>query len=152
MVSHGADIRSMEVQNNESMYINFIDFVNREMTTAILGSTRATMEAKHGSKADSETSLSLVRDRIRFYRQLLAEAIRDQLLFPIAEANFGRERALRETPVPEFIPDDREDLVSYGNMIAALYSKGFIDKSQLEEIDPMLRLPKRKKDPAREEE
>ena len=143
-VTSGVSVSPVSVQNNESMYLNFIDFCNREMTTAILGSTRATMEAKHGSKADSETSLSLVRDRIKFYRQNLAEAVKDQLLFPIVEANFGRERAEAETPACEFIPDDTEDLISYGNMVANLCAKGFLDPSQKADIDPMLKLPKRK--------
>lgn len=144
VVSSGTEINQIKMQNNESLYLNFIDFCNREMVTAILGSNRATMEARYGSRADSETSLLLIEDKVKFYRQNLAEAVKDSLLYPIAEANLGREAADRLTPAPEFVPDRTEDIISYGGMIGKLYSSGYLDPSQTAGIDAMLRLPERR--------
>ena len=60
------------------------------------------------------------------------------------EITTGENRVSAMPDDPEYGKFDCVLAEDDNNMIAALYAKGFIDPSQLEEIDPMLRLPKRK--------
>lgn len=143
VVPFGTQINALNVPNNEGMYLNFIRFCNQEMVTGILGSTRATMEAEYGSRADSETSVNLLGDIVSNLRQTLAESLKDDLFYPIVEANWGKDAADKYTPSAVFVEGNEKNIYQLGEMVARLFSCGFLDKSQLQGLDAALNLPER---------
>lgn len=96
-----------------------MDLLNREMTMAMLGSVRATMESQHGSKADSSTSQDLVGALIRYLRRWVAAVIRQDALYKIVLYNFGKQDADLFTPRTTLTGIDKVDLAETLKSFAA---------------------------------
>lgn len=120
-----------------------LELFNREIVLAILKNTRTTLEAQHGSKADSATGQDVTGLTIGYARADLCRAIRDQLLWQIVSLNLGDDVANEFTPLPSFGETEGQDIPAIASAIAALMRVGFFTESQLPHVDALLGLPPR---------
>jgi hypothetical protein len=130
--------------NGEAFQVG-IDILDREITRGILLQTRATMEALHGSKADSSTSKDILDMVVRRIQNWASNMLRRDVFRLIVRLNFGDD-AVRFTPFAKLSGVDRPDLAPLMTATAALFTSGYIANDQLPEIDDMLGFPQRDMD------
>lgn len=134
------ELVQVEAKSNGEAFIAAESAANRNMTIAILGASRATQEAQHGSKADSETAMDVVRSKARRLKQYLCLAIDEHFIKPIVLANWGPTWL-------EYRPKISLGAFQFADLReAAEFAKtiGYtIDESQLQVVDKMIGLPPR---------
>ena len=139
----GSKVDLIESKGEGKAHIAAIELCNREMTMPILLSTRGTLEAQHGSRADSGTSQDLQDVVVRYHQANMQRTYRRQVCFPFTMANYGPEVARRFTPKPRLQAVSTQDFAAEGGTIAQLYAAGYLHWSQMFGTDRRLGLPKR---------
>lgn len=139
---HGADAKVIFSQGDGKAFLDAFGHVDRQITTAILAQTRTTMEAQHGSKADSETSRDVFDTFVQATRRALARVIRRDVLMDLAVWNYGPD-ARRLAPILSLGETEQTDLTPLMNAVAALERVGYLDPSQLPDLDIQLGLAAR---------
>lgn len=119
-----------------------IDVADRQITQGILLQTRATKEAKNGSKADSETGQDILGILVAHEKTGVEQALRTDLLMPLIEYNWGPE-FLYLTPRPTLGETSEEDLAALMTAVAALNRTGYFDPEQYPELDARMNMPVR---------
>lgn len=119
-----------------------VDLFDRQITRAILLQTRATMEAEHGSRADSSTGKDVLDMIVAQGKQALGQMLVDDVLAPLVELNFG-PAALQTLPTLALGQTEQEDVIPLMNAVAQLERAGYIQPSQYPAIDARLGLPPR---------
>jgi hypothetical protein len=142
-LQHGSEIGKIEVAGDGEAYIKAIDLYDRQMVRAILMTTRATMEAQFGSKADSGHAQDVVGRITQLLRRKVETAFTRQVIMPLVKYNFGDEVVNEFCPRLALSHVNAEDVVAYGNMISNLKQSEYLDVSQYPEIDASLGLPQR---------
>lgn len=122
------------------------DRKDREMVIAYLKQTRATQEAKHGSKADSGTATDLLTSVRNYVRRRLCDAWRRCVLWLIVDLNFGVEKAKKFTPNVEMSAVDKPDFAAIASGVATLQAAGWIAEEQKAYYDGLLGAPDRNVD------
>ena len=128
-------------QGEGRVFLSAFSFLNHEMVYGILGTTRGSMEAEHGSKADSGTSQDKETNPIRLGREALETSFRSDVAHDFVRLNWGEAIADRLTPHISLGEVEHHDLVQMMRGIAQLLASGGIDLSQLPGIHSMLGLP-----------
>jgi hypothetical protein len=129
---------------------NAIDLYDRQIALAILGTTRATMEAEFGSKADSMVGQDRVGLNVRIGKSAVGHMVRSDLLKPLVTVNrqawgITEEEASSLTPLVTMGEVEHQDLE---RMLAGFASVKYqTDPSQWPKIDAMLKLPVREPEP-----
>ncbi len=140
----GTKIEVHRPDSDGKYFEDFFDRCDREMVTTFLLSGRAMLEARHGSKADSGASQDVVDDLVQFVRQEICDLIEQRLFRPFVELNFGADFAQRYTPKATMLKMSRPDFAANATAVAALKTAGYLDPSQLPDIDrEILGLPER---------
>lgn len=140
----GTKIDVHRPDSDGSYFEDFFDRCDREMVTTFLLSGRSMLEARHGSKADSGASQDVIDDLVQFMRHELCEMVRLRLFRPFVEMNFGAMFADRFTPRATMLRMSRPDFAANATAVAALKTAGYLDPSQLVDIDrEILGLPER---------
>jgi hypothetical protein len=140
----GTKLEVHRPDSNGTYFEDFFDRCDREMVTTFLLSGRAMLEARHGSKADSGASQDVVDDLVQFMRHEICELIGLRLFRPFVEMNFGADFAQRYTPKATMLKMSRPDFAANATAVAALKTAGYLDPSQLPDIDrEILGLPER---------
>jgi len=140
----GTQIQVHRPDSNGQYFEDFFDRCDREMVTTFLLSGRAMLEARHGSKADTGASQDVVDDLVQYIRRELCDMLSHRLFRPFVEMNFGSDFAERFTPKATMLKMSRPDFAINATAVAALVSAGYIDPSQLPDIDrEILGLPER---------
>lgn len=137
VLANGSEVEVLEVSDNGSVYEKALDLANNEITTALLRQTRATAEAQHGSKADSETGRSVLSYLIIKLRQKVATAINEDIIRPMMLWNFGQE-AMPLAPHAALGETDRYDWSTDADAAAKLAP--LVTDSQWNQITEMLGL------------
>lgn len=128
VVPHGAEIELRQSQGDGVAFLNANDYFDRQITLAISGTTRLTLEAKHGSKADTDTALDVAGLRIANDKLRLARAINRDIIRPIIRLNYGEE-AVRLSPVAALSQTEQQDLANMWRAVASLETSGALDDS-----------------------
>ena len=128
-IPSGTKIHMFEPKGEGKVYTEAIALFDRQIVHGILGNTRTTMEAEHGSKADSETGQDVTQTKAKFYRKWLAEVIRREILLPAVELRYGKEDAHRYTPLPTFESSDADDITKIASAFATLKTAGIAPDS-----------------------
>ena len=129
-------------QGNGEPFLKGFDWLDRQIVYGILGSTRDTMEAEHGSKADSEISQDKVGNQIKTGREMIETAYRNDVLKPLVVANWNKDIAERFTPTVSLGDVEHQDIAALMIAISGLLKSGGIDReSQMPAINVMLDLP-----------
>ena len=140
----GTQIQVHRPDSDGRYFEDFFDRCDREMVTTFLLSGRAMLEARHGSKADTGASQDVVDDLVQYIRRELCDMLTHRLFRPFVEMNFGADFAERFTPRATMLKMSRPDFAVNATAVAALVSAGYIDPSQLPDIDrEILGLPER---------
>lgn len=116
------------------------DRFGAEIFRAIVFSSRPILEAKHGSKADSDAGADLIAMAFRKGRVAPQRCLQDQVYRRWVALNWGPDVARRLTPLPTFGSPEgiaADILNAFGNA----FQKGFIDEAQLPHLWDMLGLP-----------
>lgn len=140
-VPYGTVVDLAEPKTDGESFQLAVDFFNREIVHAVLKNARTTLEAEHGSKADTDSAADVTDMVVRYVRKLLAAQVREELLLPAVELNFGKEDAHAYTPMPSFGDTEKKDFATDAIAIAQLARSGFIDPSQKPGISRRLGLP-----------
>ena len=113
------------------------------MTVAVLHQTRATMEARHGSKADSETGQDILGTVIRQAKRAVCTMLRRDILKPLVSYNYGPDASRMLTPMISLGSVEQQDWSAYATAVAALAKSGYIAPDQYAALDERLGLPPR---------
>ena len=89
-------------QGAGEVFHNAVDLFNREIVHGILFQTRATTEAQHGSKADSQTGQDIFGLLVDAGRQMLGATLREDAFRHLIALNFGQDVADEFTPLVTF--------------------------------------------------
>lgn len=137
----GSKLTAIEPGGKGESFLAAFDLFDRQICLGIGLQTRASLEAKNGSKADSETAQDTRGLVTAHAREELGEIVARQLFYESIRLNFGEDIAEEFTPECVVGATEQQDQAA---MITALSSAGFvIGPSQLPEIDTMLGLPER---------
>ncbi len=140
VVPSGAEVVPIQPQGDGAVFHKAVDLFNREIVQAILLQTRATREAEHGSRADSETGQDIFGLLVASGREMLAATLRDDGFRQLVALNYGQDVADEFTPLVTFGTQD-QDRAAQWNAVANLMRAGYLGDSQLEEVDSMMGLP-----------
>jgi hypothetical protein len=140
----GHVVTPLEVSGDGTAFAKAFTECNREIVAAILQATRVTMEAEHGSKADSQTAQDVLGLVVRMSKAFVASVLRNDVFRPLVAANWGPQVAARLTPKVLLGDTDHQDFAAYANAIAALMQAGYFSPEQLPEIDQWLGVPVRR--------
>lgn len=137
----GTEVDIVEPNGNGESFLKAFDLFDRQICLGIGLQTRASLEAKNGSKADSETAQDTRGLVTTFAREELGCIVTNQLLYESVRINFGEDIAEEFTPECVVGATEQQDQAA---MITAVTGAGFtIGRSQFEELDAQLGLPER---------
>lgn len=137
---HGSEVDPLWMQGDGKVFLEAFGLYDRQMTTAVLHQTRATMEAEHGSRADSETGQGILDTMIRQAKRAVCRMLRRDALRQHIVLNYGPKFAPL-TPKVSLGEVERQDLTP---LITALGRVGYqVDSSQFPAIDTLVNLPPR---------
>jgi len=137
-----AEIEVHWPQGNGEPFIKGFGFIDRQIVYGLLGSTRDSMEAENGSKADSETSQDKTGNQIRTGRECLEKPFDRDVIRWLVELNWGAEIAERLSPSISLGDVEHQDVVKLMTAVSGLLKAGGIDMvSQGAGIHAMLDLP-----------
>lgn len=126
---NGAHVYTVPITGEGAVFLNAFEFFNREIVYAILMQTRATKEAEHGSKADSEQGGNILGLLLEYGQQLCSEAFRNRLFKYFVRLNYGATWAEKYTPYLQVGAGDPADKVALANAFANLMRAGAITDS-----------------------
>lgn len=133
------------------------DRCDREMALAFVKSVRAILEAQHGSKADSETSLGLLKSLVNWLRGALCDSFNGSVIRTIVELAFGQEAVDKYLPCMTMEESKEEDIPTLLTALSSALAAGVITPEQMPHWDRKLGQPVREvtdeepTDPAEEE-
>lgn len=135
-----AEVEAIPIPSEAGAFEKAIDLHDRQITQAILLQTRATKEAQHGSKADSQTGYNVLDKLISRLKQSVCRSISRDIVKNLVGWNFG-ESAKPFIPRVSLGDSDRAD---WSTDAAAASSLGYkVHPTQFPVLDEMLGLPAR---------
>lgn len=138
----GSDVKVVESTKDSSVAAGGIDLLESQIVRAILLQMRATMEAKHGSKADSQTGQDVMGTLVR-YRRRKRERFLRSLLIKQNSWNYGADIARRLTPLVDLGGTEHQDFAANSAGVGLLFQASYFTESQLPYVDTFLGLPQR---------
>jgi hypothetical protein len=139
---YGTVIQALETHGTGESFLQAFDYFDREIVFAVLWQIRATLEAKHGSKADS-------RDGRGHPGQCHDPGpagpgpLHPAALPPAGPVELRRRGRRPLHPEVSLGDLDDDELIRLSNAVAKLCESGYLAESQLPEIDRRLKLPVR---------
>lgn len=139
---NGATVQIFGPAGNGEAFLSAIQMFKHEILEGILMTARATLEAEHGSKADSQEAGHVVARLIAMIRDS-AEAMYERGLFRfLLEINRGKEFADRHTPHCSFGDVEMKDVEK---VLTAFTAAGYvIDPGHMPHLDARWGLVPRK--------
>lgn len=95
---HGTTINVHQPSADPKFFESEVNIADREMVISFCATAREFLEAKHGSKADSETSADLGDEIVKHIQGSLSEAVELNVFRPLVADNYGEEFADKYTP------------------------------------------------------
>lgn len=114
-----AEVDALEVQSKGEVFDGAFTITNNEITRGMLFQTRATNEAQHGSKADSQTGETILERLIWYLKGKVAAMLTSDVAKPWLILNFGEEN-LDLLPEIALGDTDRKDWATDGAAVVAL--------------------------------
>lgn len=136
----GTEIELKEATGEGQAFLSSLDYWDRQMVLAILGSVRGILESTFGSRADSGTGQDVMGLVKRAARRAAARAVQDQLIYLSIALNFGEE-AREFCPTVSLGGPEQHDLAEE---LSAWTSAGYrLAASHPSEVDARLGLTPR---------
>ncbi len=143
VVPAGTEVDTLSIPAQAGAHEAALKFYDRQITQAILLQTRATMEAEHGSKADSGTGYDVLGKLILSQKHAVCRALRRDVVQILLRINFG-DAALDFLPRISLGDTDGATWEKDATAAAALGYK--LHPTQFAVVDEMLGLPVRDPD------
>lgn len=105
---HGAKVEALSAGSDNSQFSRFFQLCDQQITRAILLQDLATNEGKFGTRAQASTHMDVLALRVWHLKNIVAEAIRTDILKPLLYYNFGPE-AGELTPAVSLGDTERKD-------------------------------------------
>lgn len=138
----GTTVTPFEAKSDGKALVDAFDLFDRQIVLAIAMQVRASLEAKHGSKADSDTAENVKGLVVPFGRACLAACMR-KVAKLLVEVNYGEEDAETFLPRISFGQAEQQDKPAIWGAVGGLWTSGYVGESQREELDAMIGLPPR---------
>lgn len=132
------------------IFVEGFGLLDRAITYAMLGQVRATMEAEHGSRADSQGAKDILDLFCEHLQALVANALYRDLAWVWMSQNYGDAAARKYTPRPVLSGTPQEDLQLIADVVTKLEAADLLTTEQLLYWDGRLGHPVR--DPKKWEE
>ncbi len=139
---YGTIVQTLNVPASIGIFIQALDWYDRQIAKGILSQTLATEEGEHQARAAAETHRDIMDTILLNPRKLLGTTIRNDLLRVLVRLNFGKTWARYYTPfftVGSSAP--REDATQISSAIASLIGSGFLAPNQYAFFEEKLGLP-----------
>lgn len=120
-----------------------VDLFDRQIAMAILKTHRTLLEAKHSSKADSESAADITDVFVSSLREVLASAFSRDVVRVLVEVNFGPEVADLYAPEVTLKSMPKQDFAKAADAVGKLWASKYLHSSQVAEADAMVGLPER---------
>ncbi len=129
-LANGATAKILYSQGTGKAFLDGFDRLEREMFRVIILGARSVQEAKHGSKADTGSSMDLFSLAVANLRNPLSFVFRKSVLARYVTLNWGPKIAKQFTPNATFGVEGHinPDLVK---VFADAWDKGFFEPEQL---------------------
>jgi hypothetical protein len=138
---YGTLLNVLEATGDGAPFLNAFTRADQQITVGVLHQSRATLEAEHGSRADSESGQDVLDTIVRQIKRSVCRMLRLDVLRPMVAYTYGEEAAASLTPVPSLGSVERRDVAKMATAIAAMAKQGLIFPSQLPGIYAQLNLP-----------
>jgi len=132
--AHGATLTTLDPMGEGSAFITAFDEFRHEIVFGILQQVRATLEATHSSKSDSETAQDILGILVRVAKKLLAGVLVRDVIKPLVSHNWGPDVAERLHPRVVLGMVDQQDFSRNANAVARLASVGMIAAPEREGV------------------
>ncbi len=138
----GATVNIYGPAGNGEAFLSAIQMFKREILEGILMTARATLEAEHGSKADSQEAGHVVAHLIAMVRETYEATLDRDLCHFLLEINRGKEFADRYCPHSSFGAVSDEDVAA---VMAGFVAAGWVlDPGHFPHVDARFNLVPRK--------
>lgn len=142
-IPEGADIKWLQaLTGGDAIFHNAIDLFDQQIVRAILLQTLSTMEGKHMSRAASDNHVDIGGLLTQAIKEDIEALVRFDLLRPLVRMNEGDD-ATELTPIVSLSETEQHDFPVEAAAIGSLFKDGYLDPSQLPELDARLNLPRR---------
>ena len=141
-IAGGSKMDKIQSTGEGQAFTEGFDMLRREIVLAILRVTRVTLEAKHGSKADSSDAHDILELFCDWIKQHVVAMITRDVVKPLMLNNFGPD-SLELMPKISLSGTEKQDISKLGDTIARLFAAGYLHSSQIPGIDALLNLPER---------
>ena len=141
----GATLDTLKPAGDGSVFGDANDLFNREIEKAITGQTLATSEAKHDTRAASQTHQDVLGGLTNYGRSLVETMLYRDVLLPTVLINYGDD-ASPLVPHPVLSDVEQQDTVALWGAVGVLNTSGYLDPSQKIALDAQVGLPERSLD------
>lgn len=139
----GWQLKVHAAQGSGEVFERGFDRCDLEMVMGYLTVTRATLEAQHGSKADSDTAAGLLTELVNYIRAALCEAVRNQIFVPDLALRKGLAFAKRYAPKLLMARAEMADVPALLSALAQARAAGIVTDEQLPFWDRKIGQPER---------
>lgn len=142
VVDHDTEIDTMTVPDGAGVpFQTAIANYNEEIVTAILLQTLMTGEGKHQARAASEVHQDVFSLLAQGVKSNVQDCIRLQIFRNLVVMNEWGEENADLTPLISLTETEQQDFGADATAIGGLFRDGFLDPSQLPELDARLGIP-----------
>lgn len=145
IVPNDAEVDLKASEGDGKAFIDAIDWLDRQILTAILGTHRTSMESSRSSQADSRQAQDVAGLKVAYLRKSLETCLYRDVILPLIRINFGDD-AIELAPIVSLSEIEQQDRAALIQAFSSAYGSGLISDDQLPGIDAMLGLPKRDMD------
>jgi hypothetical protein len=140
----GAKVELLQPSGSGEVFLHAIHNLNGELVKGILGQTLMTEESASQGRAASQTHQDVFGIVLRFFVNLLEEAINDRVITPLIGYNYPpNPKSAKMMPRASLGAVEHQDFATVASSISALARSGYLHLSQYVGIDKMMSLPQR---------
>lgn len=132
-VKGGTEIEILYSAGNGEAFTNAYDYFDKQIVTAIMGTSRASMEGKGGDKGGSSVAQDITQLRVAYLKELVASVIYRDIVRLLVTVNYG-EAMLKYAPNVALKQVEQQDWARELDAISRAKQSGVILDAHLPEI------------------
>ncbi len=139
--TYGSQIQALNVPAAGGVFMEALNWNDKQIAKGILGQTLATEEGEHQARAAAETHMDIL-DMVLSYARRAGEAMaKNDLLRDLVRWNYGEQEAHEYTPTVQFGSKDDPKWQQNVQAAASLASSKLLAASQVNWVHEKLRMP-----------
>ena len=132
-VRGGTEIDLLKSEGDGTAFLNAVDYFDKQIAQAILGTPKATQEGKGGDKGGSSVAQDIIGLRVAHLKELISRVIYQDIVKLLIRVNFGDD-AVRLAPFVVLKKVEQQDWARELDAVSNAYGKGILHDSQLPDI------------------